>query len=99
MLKACASRMQALPGQDRLVWVDLGGGTAENVELMAEHMDLERFHKIYVVDICGPLCDVARRKAELRGWDNVEVVEADVCSFEPDSGPAQLVTFSYSLSS
>jgi betaine lipid synthase len=82
-----------------LVWVDLGGGTAENVKTMSKYIDLSKFEKIYVVDICGPLCDVARKKAAALGWNNVEIVEADVCEFEPDTKPATLITFSYSLSS
>lgn len=98
MLKACARKMLSLEDSNGLVWVDLGGGTAENVKSMAKYIDLSKFQKIYVVDICGPLCDVARKKANALGWSNVEIVEADVCEFEPDRQPATLITFSYSLS-
>lgn len=98
MLKACAKKMLELEETDELVWVDLGGGTAENVKSMSKYMDLAKFQKIYVVDICGPLCEVARKKANSLGWNNVEIVEADVCEFEPDKKPATLITFSYSLS-
>ncbi|CAM6086062.1 unnamed protein product [Calypogeia fissa] len=98
LLRACAHKMDELEGRTSLVWVDLGGGTGENVDLMAQYFDLTKFEKIYVVDICGPLCDVARRKVARRGWNNVEVVEADVCEFEPEVKPATLITFSYSLS-
>ncbi|KAI5059149.1 hypothetical protein GOP47_0025468 [Adiantum capillus-veneris] len=98
MLRACARKMLELGDDGELVWVDLGGGTAENVKFMSKYMDLSKFQKIYVVDICGPLCDVARRKATDLGWTNVEIVEADVCEFAPDNIRATLVTFSYSLS-
>lgn len=98
MLRACARKMLDLEGSGELVWVDLGGGTAENVKTMAKYIDLSKFTKIYVVDICGPLCNVARKKAVNLGWSNVEIVEADVCEFVPDNRPATLVTFSYSLS-
>ncbi|KAH6558747.1 hypothetical protein KP509_1Z048000 [Ceratopteris richardii] len=98
MLRACAKKMLELGESVDLVWVDLGGGTAENVRSMSKYMDLTKFKKIYVVDICGPLCNVARKKAAALGWSNVEVVEADVCDFTPNSTVATLVTFSYSLS-
>eukprot|EP00250_Pteridium_aquilinum_P015018 c22330_g1_i1 orf=364-1188(-) len=98
MLRACAKKMLEVEGSDELVWVDLGGGTAENVKSMSKYIDLEKFQKIYVVDICGPLCDVAKKKATALGWHNVEIVEADVCEFEPDNKPVTLITFSYSLS-
>jgi ubiquinone/menaquinone biosynthesis C-methylase UbiE len=51
-----------------------------------------------VVDICSALCAVAREKVARKGWRNVEVVEADCCTFAP-AHPATLVTFSYSLTS
>eukprot|EP00850_Spirogloea_muscicola_P022711 SM000308S11821 [mRNA] locus=s308:27954:29806:+ [translate_table: standard] len=98
MLQACAAEVQAMQDTSGLVWVDLGGGTAENVEMMADYMDLSLFERIYVVDICGPLCEVASKKAKQRGWKNVEVVEADVCEFVPATSTAKLITFSYSLS-
>ncbi|KAH8969402.1 hypothetical protein BDL97_02G031900 [Sphagnum fallax] len=98
MLKACAQEMKRLQNQDGLVWVDLGGGTGQNVETMARFFDISQFEKIYVVDICGPLCEVARKNVKQRGWTNVEVFEADVCEFKPETAPATLITFSYSLS-
>jgi hypothetical protein len=54
--------------------------------------------QIYVVDLCSPLCGVARAKAAQNGWSNVEVVEGDACTFQPEK-KATVVTFSYSLSS
>ncbi len=97
MLAACAAR---LPEAGPLVWVDLGGGTAENVASMAKYIDLARFSTIYVVDLCPALCAAARAKAAAAGWANVVVVEADACGWAPPAaaGPAHLVTFSYSLS-
>lgn len=99
MLRACAREMQKLQDHKELVWVDLGGGTGQNVETMARFYDLSQFKKIYMVDICGPLCNIARKRFKQRGWKNVEVVEADVCEFVPENAPATLITFSYSLSS
>lgn len=94
MLAACAARLRGSAG---MVWVDLGGGTAENVDMMSEYIDLSDFDKIYVVDITPSLCEVARQKAVARGWKNVVVVEGDACTFKPKE-VATLVTFSYSLS-
>jgi betaine lipid synthase len=89
-----------LEDRSDLVWVDLGGGTAENVQFMSKYINLKKFSKIYVVDLCSSLCKVAAEKARKNGWTNVEVVEGDACSFQlPGGTKADLVTFSYSLSS
>ena len=71
----------------------------ENVDMMSEHMPLESFQRIYIVDLCKSLCEVARKKVRDKGWKNVVVVEGDACTFVPPEGKAQLITFSYSLSS
>lgn len=93
MLAACAARLE---GRTDLVWVDLGGGTGENVDMMSKYMPLENFKAIYVVDLCHSLCNVAKKKAVAKGWKNVHVIEADACQFAPPE-TATLVTFSYSL--
>ncbi len=95
MLASCAARLRGSTG---LTWVDMGGGTAENIDMMSQFIDLESFDKIYVVDICSALCEVARQKVISQGWHNVEVVEGDACTFTPAT-PATLITFSYSLTS
>ena len=77
----------------------MGGGTAANLEMMGDEAVMS-FAKIYVVDLCTPLLEVARRRCEERGWHNVEVVEGDATSWEPHEGPGavDVLTFSYSLS-
>ncbi|CAL5226880.1 g9753 [Coccomyxa viridis] len=96
MLAACAAR---LAERNDLVWVDVGGGTGENVDMMSEYLPLDTFKTIYVVDLCKSLCEQARRKVEAKGWKNVVVVEGDACTFVPPKDEkASLVTFSYSLS-
>lgn len=97
LLAACAARLSSTPGE--MVWVDLGGGTAENISMMETYMDLKKFKKVYVVDLCTSLCEQARAKVASKGWTNVEVVEGDACEFVPPEGTATLVTFSYSLTS
>lgn len=94
MLAACSSRLR---GKKDIVWVDLGGGTGENVDMMFEYLPRENFKTVYVVDLCHSLCEQAKLKVIENGWDNVKVVEADACVFDPDV-PVTLVTFSYSLS-
>lgn len=71
----------------------------ENVDMMSEYMDLDRFKAVYVVDLCHSLCQVAKQKVQQKGWKNVHIVEGDACTFQPPEGIATLVTFSYSLSS
>jgi len=93
MLAAMAGRVS---DREDLVWVDLGGGTAENVAMMAKFLPLSRFKKVYVVDLCPSLVQTAREKVAERGWDNVEVVEADACTWSPPED-VDMVTFSYSL--
>ncbi|KAL2643503.1 hypothetical protein R1flu_011090 [Riccia fluitans] len=93
LMAACAARLR---GSTNMTWVDLGGGTAENVDMMSQLIDLASFDKIYVVDMCSSLCKVARDKVKRKGWGNVEIVEGDACTFKPLK-EATLVTFSYSL--
>lgn len=96
LLRSLAARLK---GKTDLTWVDLGGGTAENVAMMSKYMPLDNFKQIYVVDLCSSLCRVAENKAREKGWDNVSIVEGDACTFSPkESGSITVVTFSYSLS-
>jgi len=97
LLATCAARLDLEECSDA-IWVDLGGGTGENVSLMEKYMDISKFKKIYIVDLCSSLCEQARKKVEENGWKNISVIEGDACEFVPDEGKATLVTFSYSLS-
>lgn len=69
--------------------------------MMAEYTDLARFKAIYVVDLCHSLCEVARKKLSGPHFKNVHVVEGDACTFVPEKihVPADVITYSYSLSS
>ena len=101
LLRSCAARLKsgdmARPIGE-VTWVDLGGGTAENVAMMDKYIPIKSFKKVYVVDLCASLCRVAERKCADKGWTNVEVVEGDACAWKPAEGKVTLVTFSYSLS-
>jgi S-adenosylmethionine-diacylgycerolhomoserine-N-methlytransferase len=86
---------QDLPAPEGGVWVDLGGGTGANLEFLGER--ISRLKKAYVVDLSPSLLELARKRIAERGWTNVEAVEADATHFRPAEGPADVVTFSYSL--
>lgn len=86
---------QSLAVNEGDVWVDLGAGTGENAEHLSDKLD--RFSRVYQVDLCQPLLDVGKRRIADRGWTNVETVHADATKFEPAEGKVDLVTFSYSL--
>lgn len=85
------SRLEAPDGG---TWVDLGGGTGSNLELLGPR--LQRLGQVLVVDLSPSLLAVARRRIAERGWQHVQAVEADATTFRP-SRPADVVTFSYSL--
>ena len=77
------------------VWLDMGGGTGSNLEFLGDR--IHSLGKIYLVDLSPSLLNVARQRIERRGWTNVQAVEADATLFQPPEGPADVVTFSYSL--
>ena len=81
------------------IWVDMGGGTGANLDMMGDEVVMS-YAKIYVVDLCAPLMEMARRRCAERGWHNVEVVEGDATTWVPDEGlgAIDVITFSYSLS-
>lgn len=92
----------------RLVWVDIGGGTGWNIEAMDAFHPIADFDAVYLVDLCEPLLDVARRRFARKGWTNVHCICTDAASFvlpEPEwadgcdpKGSLSFVSFSYSLS-
>ncbi|PPR00108.1 hypothetical protein CVT24_008964 [Panaeolus cyanescens] len=110
MLSLSAAHMQLmqkdLPEKKGLVWVDIGGGTGYNIEMMDQFMPISSFEAIYLVDLCEPLLQVARKRFATRGWTNVHVLCQDASTFTLPSweeganpqGSVDLVTLSYSLS-
>ncbi|KAG8708678.1 hypothetical protein FRC09_001099 [Ceratobasidium sp. 395] len=91
--------------QKPLVWVDIGGGTGE-FNAMNEYMSIKSFDAVYLVDLCEPLLQIARRRFAAKGWTNVHVIHSDACTFALPGWPVSavpagcvsLVTLSYSLS-
>lgn len=77
-----------------------------NVEQMDAHLPISTFDAVYVVDLCAPLLEIARKRFAARGWTNVHVLHQDASRFvlpewergiDP-RGSVSLVTMSYSLS-
>ena len=84
----------SIPIEEGCRWVDFGGGTAANVENIAD--SLQRLESLDVVDLSSSLLNVAKQRIEKNRWDNVFTHCCDVSSFEPVA-PVDVVTFSYSL--
>ena len=95
LLQGREAMYRSIPVPEGGVWVDLGGGTGANLEPIGA--ELHKARKVYLVDLCDSLLAVARKRCEARGWKNVEAVAADATTFRPADGPADVVTFSYSL--
>ena len=86
----------------RFAWVDVGGGTGENIERMNQFFPISNFERVYLVDITPSLCDIARKRFQRLGWSNVKVVCVDASKFkipkeDGDDLDIALVTMSYSL--
>eukprot|EP01066_Platyproteum_vivax_P013852 Platyproteum_vivax@DN6246_c0_g1_i2.p1 len=87
-----------------MVWVDVGGGTARNLEFFSPSTIRNFFKKIYIVDISASLLAVAKARSKAMGID--EIVSCVECDFTGPqalkdlcgAGEADLVTMSYSLS-
>ena len=67
-------------------------------------MPIAAFDAVYLVDLCKPLLEVARKRFKERRWKNVHVVHCDATKFELPLDKygrqckAALITMSYSLS-
>ena len=99
LLRTLAAHVAGTTG---LVWMDIGGGTGANVEMMDAILPIASvFKKVYIVDLCPSMCAAARDRVARRGWTNVEVVCADAADIKPShrgGGRVDVVTFSYSIS-
>ena len=73
----------------------MGGGTGANLEWISDK--IPELKKVYVVDLSSSLLQIAEQRIHAKGWNHVEVVEADVTRFEPEEKTADVITFSYSL--
>lgn len=106
MLHARPLLMEAFPlnKKGKMVWVDIGGGTARNLEFFPPEVVRKYFKKIIVVDISASLLEIAQRRIEQMGLSDIaSVLEHDVTKssmFEhlPKAGTVDVVTMSYSYS-
>ncbi|PIA17578.1 S-adenosyl-L-methionine-dependent methyltransferase [Coemansia reversa NRRL 1564] len=103
MLRLCAAEVQKnTTHKQGLVWIDLGGGTGWNIEQMCKYLDNNLFKRIYLVDLCRPLCNIAEQRFKEKGWHNIRVICQDASHFvlpvEDSENGADLITMSYSLS-
>lgn len=74
---------------------------------MDDHLPVSFFDAIYLIDLCEPLLEVARKRFAKKGWKNVHCLHQDASKFVlpdwadgqlPGHGQVALVTMSYSLS-
>ena len=100
MLHGRSLMASCLPIKQGGIWVDVGGGTAFNLEYCADV--LSAFQRVYVVDVCDHLLVQADRRIKANGWNNVTTIQRDVCQAgiltpEESALGCDLITFSYSL--
>ncbi|MDJ0714711.1 MAG: class I SAM-dependent methyltransferase [Prochloraceae cyanobacterium] len=96
LLKGREDLFESLVTDAEGIWIDMGGGTGANFECIAKQ--LNKFQKIYIVDLSTSLLEIAQQRIAKNKWNNVETIERDVTQFVPLEGAADVVTFSYSLS-
>lgn len=86
-----------LCSHEDLVWVDIGGGTGQNIEMMNDIVPLASFKQVYLVDLLPSLCAIARSRFAGKPYEHkITILEADACDFAVPH-KADLITFSYSL--
>ena len=95
LLKGREELWQAIPFPTGGTWVDMGGGTGANLDYFGDK--IQQLDKVTVLDLSPSLLKVATRRMQTRGWTNAESVEADATTYQPATGPVDVVTFSYSL--
>jgi len=95
LLQGRQEMLRELPLPADAIWIDMGGGTGHNLEMVADQ--LPRLRKVYLVDLAGSLLQVAQERIRKHGWHHVEPVLADATSYTPPESLVDTVTFSYSL--
>jgi S-adenosylmethionine-diacylgycerolhomoserine-N-methlytransferase len=92
LLHGRAELIASLALPDRARVVELGGGTGRNAEFFGA--TLARIESIEVVDLCAPLLERARERAQ--HIPQLRAVEADATTWQP-SAPVDAVILSYAL--
>ena len=72
---------------------------------MDKHFPVSQFDAIYLIDLCEPLLEVARKRFARKGWRNIHLLCQDATEFSlPEwsttdpKGSVSFITLSYSLS-
>ena len=77
-----------------------------NIELMDKYFPISSFDAVYLIDLCEPLLQVARKRFAAKGWNNITVLCQDASEFsipewsdgKDPKGSVGFITLSYSLS-
>jgi ubiquinone/menaquinone biosynthesis C-methylase UbiE len=106
LLHARPDLLEAFPlnKEGGMVWVDIGGGTARNLEFFTADVIRKYFKAIYIVDISASLLEMAQKRINAMGLQDIaKVVEHDVTASSvfnvlPAVGTVDAITMSYSFS-
>ena len=106
LLHARPALLEAFPldKNGNMVWIDIGGGTARNLEYFTPEIIRKYFKAIYIVDISASLLEMAQRRINSMGVQDIcKVVEHDVTassmmSLLPPANSVDVITMSYSFS-
>eukprot|EP01034_Spumella_vulgaris_P025898 gene25898-32405_t len=80
LLHARPDLLEAFPlnKEGGMVWVDIGGGTARNLEFFTADVIRKYFKAIYIVDISASLLEMAQKRINAMGLQDIaKVVEHD----------------------
>lgn len=102
MLHGRKPLMLKMPVNKGCVWVDLGGGTASNVEYFSKSISKDWFSAVYVVDLTPSLVKVAKKRVEDNNWGSkVQIVLGDATDPNleglPAAGTCDVVSISYAV--
>lgn len=108
LLLARPALMEAFPlkKEGNMIWVDVGGGTARNLEYFSSDIIRKYFKSIYILDISASLLEVAKKRVALMGLEDiVTIIKHDITN---DSvltsmknvsiNSVDIITMSYSFS-
>jgi S-adenosylmethionine-diacylgycerolhomoserine-N-methlytransferase len=107
LLHARSALIESMPLKKggNMIWVDVGGGTARNLEFFTAETIRKYFKVIVIADISKSLLEVAQKRVELMGLtDIVKCIEIDVTAatalkaIPVKEGTADVITMSYSYS-
>jgi ubiquinone/menaquinone biosynthesis C-methylase UbiE len=106
LLHARGPLMEAFPLKKGggMVWIDIGGGTARNLEFFPVEVIRKYFKEIVICDISASLLEMAQKRINAMGIQDIaRVVEHDVTaqsmfSVLPAAGSVDVITMSYSFS-